>query len=67
MNGRRFSTLRVVLPTALRAGLTETNAPETARSMTRARVVAVDDGDRRILAEGHVAQGGPGVGLAAAC
>ena len=64
VKGSRFSTLSVVLPTARRAGLTVTKAPATARSIDRARVGAVEHGDRRILAEGHLAQGGPGVGLA---
>ena len=33
VNGRRFSTFRVVLPTVRRAGLTVTNAEATARSI----------------------------------
>ncbi len=59
VNGRRFSTLSVVLPSVRRAGLTVTKAPAIARSIDFRQGGAVEHVDRRIVTERDLAQRQP--------
>ena len=64
VNGSRFSTFSVVLPSVRRAGLTVTNAPADRAVDRLGQGGTVEHGDRRIVAERDLAQRQPGVGAA---
>ena len=62
VNGRRFSTLSVVLPSVRRAGLTVTKAPAIARSISLRQGRAVEHATDELSRNETLPSGKPGVG-----